>query len=203
MEAAGILDDGDAGAADKLDEPEGFQECDEPVGLFPLAGRLEDGIVFPDDNGAGPVFAEEPFDFYLLGYLVGRHLIEGHFLPDDLFVGVEIGFENIDLLLQLAAEFADDLFGFVDHDGETVDTFHFGRGGVQAFDIDLPPGEQDSDAVDQSDLVLGIDGDGIFLLVVGHDGCFIYYFKRISLTLQPWGTIGKTLFSLPVKTSSR
>src|SRR5580658_7730478 len=201
MEAAGIFDDGDAGAPDKFDEPEGFEERDEPVGLFPLAGRLEDGIVFPDDNGAGAVFAEESFDFYLLGDLVGRHLIEGHFLPDDLFVGVVVGLQNIDLLLQLAAEFADDLFGFVDHDGEAVDAFHFGGGSVETFDIDLPSGEQDGDAVDQADLVLGIDGDSIFLLVTCHDD--VFYFNLISLTLQPWGTMGKTLFSLPVKTSSK
>jgi hypothetical protein len=31
----------------------------------------------------------------------------------------------------------------------------------------------------------------------------LIYFSLISLTLHPWGTMGKTLFSLPVKTSSK
>ena len=181
--------------------PRGSRTAIEAVRLFALAGRFEDGIVFPDHDGAGAVFAEEPFDLYLFGDLIGGHFIEGHFLPDDLFVGVVVGFEDFDLLLQLAAEFANDLFGLVDHDREAVDAFHFGWGGVEAFDIDLPPGKQDGDAVDQTDLVLGVDGDGIFLLIAGHNDRF--YFSRISLTLQPWGTIGKTLFSLPVKTSSK
>jgi hypothetical protein len=163
VEAVAVFDDGDAGAANEFDESEGFEYGNEPVGLFALAGGFEYGIVFTDHDGAGAVFTEESFYLYLFGDLVGGHFVEGQFLPDDLFVGIVIGLEDLDLFFQLAAEFAHYFFGFVDDDGEAVDAFDFGRRGVEALDIDLPAGEQDGDAVDEADLVFRVDGDGIFL----------------------------------------
>ena len=133
--------------------------------VFALAGGFEYRIVFPDDDSAGSVFAQESFDLYLFGDLVGGHLIESEFLPDDLFVGVVVGFQDLHLFFELAAEFADHFFGLVDDDGEAVDAFHFRWGGVEAFDVYLPFGEQDGDPVDEADLVFRVDGYCILLFL--------------------------------------
>ncbi len=103
VEAGAVFDDGDAGAAHEFDEAVGFEGFDEPVGLFALTGGLEDGVVFADHDGTGAVFTKQSFDLDLFGDLICRDFIQGQLLPDDLVVGIEIGFEDLDLFLQLRA----------------------------------------------------------------------------------------------------
>src|ERR1700722_11751871 len=165
VEAPAILDDCDAGAANEFNEPIGFQGFDEAVCLFALAGGFEYGEVLADHYGAGAVFAEEPFHLYLFGDLIGGDLIEGQFLPDDLFVSVVVSFEDLHLFFQLTAEFAHYFLGLVDDDGKAVDTFYLRGGSIEAFDVYLTPGEQDGDAVDEADLVFRVDGYRIFLFL--------------------------------------
>ena len=172
VEAVAVLDDGYPGAAYEFDEAIGFQDFDELVGLLSLPGGLEDGVVFADHYCAGSVFAEEAFHLDLFGYFFRRHFVKGHLLPDDLVIGIVIGFEDVHLFFYLAAELSHYFFRLVDDDGEAMDAFRLGGGGVEALDIDLTAGEEDGDAVEQADLIFRVDRDGVLLLVRIHTFSF-------------------------------
>jgi hypothetical protein len=48
--------------------------------------------------------------------------------------------------------------------GKAVDSLNFGRRGVEAFNVDFPPGEYNGYAIKQPDMILGVNGNGIFFL---------------------------------------
>src|SRR5690606_17954714 len=207
MESFTVFDDRYSGAPHKLDKLVLGQCFGKRVDFFAMPGGFKDRIVVADHHGARAVLTQQPFHGCFFGYNLRWHLVERLLLPDDFVIRIVIRLEHLYLFFYLATQFAYHILCFVDHQRKSVDTLGFRRGGVETFDINFTPRKDERNAADHSDRVLCVYRNCIFLLF--HDsGLFVHplvvtYFRRISDTLLPCGTIGNTLFSLPTITSSR
>ena len=92
-----------------------------------------------------------------------RDFIQGDFLGDQLFVGIELHLNDVDNIAQLLDEPFDDLVGRESRNNEHTDPLDRTFRDFQALDVDFAAQVKPRDAVQYTDLILRESDDDIFL----------------------------------------
>src|SRR5690606_14909201 len=100
-----------------------------------MSGGFKYSIVVSNDYCACSILAKQAFHTRFFSNGGGSYFKEGLFLPYNFLVCIVVGLQNVNLLLQLAGNFANDFLAFVDDDGKPEYTTDLGRRTTYAFDI--------------------------------------------------------------------
>ena len=153
--------DDDASAAHELFDIITLQLAEKCFGLVVMACFFNDGVVGGDVEDSGAVAADDRFDVALADDGGCGHFIEGHFLIDDVGVGVAEGSDHVDALFDLFDHLVHHFGVAVACDGDFVDAGCGACRGADALDVEASACEDDRELVEQSDVVFGENDYGV------------------------------------------
>ena len=129
--------------------------------LVVVTALLQHHTILVHLQDAGIVFADQRLNRTHLDEQLGAQLIESDLLINHLLIGVVVGLQDIDTLVDLLHHLVDHLLIGVGRDGELMDSLDSRRRHGECLDIQLPACEDNRDLIQQTYGILRKDNNGI------------------------------------------